>query len=385
MILPPVVKLLEPLSPVVTFQVVVPLQGLSPADTDVALVLGQAMATQTDDYTAGRVRMIVAGSGDDLHATVSTDSLRISFSVPTVDINLGYSLLASVIQHPDLSDDAVKGALAVLKPRAATPFQLILDPRVHDLSAVKARDVQRLYAILMRPERMTIGIGGPVTPADVDEAVKTRLKDWTAPRVPSSYADHSRDRLAATTGTPFSLLGLSGPSFNGNDPGLPAKFLAAFALGCGKGASVFKIWRESLHLSYLQTCCIVGSPEGFRLNAWFARESPDGLSEHLEVARKALSASLDGWTEADRARAIAMAESVLLRGLDLSPFAFQPYGPLSNSVQDRTFLAAYWRSKTGTDWDPRALLERFKSVPLTDLKAAAAEFLTRAEPNILHP
>ncbi len=385
MILPPVVKLLDPQSPVVTFQVVVPLQGLSPADTDIALVLGQAMATQTDDYTVGRVRTIVSGSGDDLHATLSTDSLRISFSVPTVDINLGYSLLASVLQHPDLSDEAIKGALGALKPRVSTPFQLILDPRVHDISVVKAKDVQRLYAILVRPERITIGIGGPVTPTDVDEAVSTRLKDWTLPRVPASYADHSQDRLSSSTGTTFSLLGLTGPSFKGSDPGLAAKFLAAFALGCGKGASVFKIWRESLHLSYLQTCGIVGSPDGFRLNAWFAREGSDGLTDQVEAARKALVASLDGWAEADRTRAIAMAESVLLRGLDLSPFSFQPYGPLSNSVQDRTFLATYWRAKTGTDWDPRALLERFKPVQLTDLKAAATEFLTQAKPNILHP
>ena len=87
------------------------------------------------------------------------------------------------------------------------------------------------------------------------------------------------------------------------------------------------------------------------------------------------------WTDADLARAKGMDEGILMRGLPMSPLYFNEYWPLTDSLQDRTFMAAYWPMKTGQVWDSAKLLAQMCQVPLPVLKQSALDIVGSALPH----
>jgi predicted Zn-dependent peptidase len=380
--MPPPLVLVDPTSSVVTFQTIVRLPNLSPQEAAAVEVLARVMTTQTGDFTPGKVNLIMAGSGDRLRGSLMPDHMRFSFSVPKADESLGFSLLTSMIRSPYVSDETVAAARTAIISEERAQWQLVIAPEIGDISHVRTQDVLRVYANLVRPENLTVGVGGDVDEASVDAAYGKRMGDWAPPKPPRSQPDYRNPGPQPPNTSRYSVVSLSGVVFGAKDAAFPARLLAAFALGSGKGASVFRVVREQLGLSYMQECEVEGVPGGLRLDAWWAQEDKESSLEHAKVATSALQADVSAWTEADRVRALAIAESVLLRGLDVSPFFFQATGPVGGSIQDRTFLDAYWQMKTGGPWDARAILESLRKVDLAALKAEAAGFLTGATPRL---
>jgi hypothetical protein len=99
--------------------------------------------------------------------------------------------------------------------------------------------------------------------------------------------------------------------------------------------------------------------------------------------KEELTKAVGEWTEADVSRARGMAEGILFRGLEMSPFYFNPSWPVGTSLHDRTFMTAYWPMKTGSDWNPRKLMGQMALASVDDVKAAATDMLKDANPRVL--
>lgn len=366
----------QPNAPAVTFQVIAPLPALSESEMASTEVLAQVMSRQTQDFSPGRVLYILSGAGDAIHWDVTSDHLRFSFTVPKADETLGFTLFESFLQRPALTEENIKLAEASLSRRRLTPWQLVLAPVCSDPAKVRSAEILRMYRTLIRPEKLVVAIGGDVDQVMIQNEYSVRVASWHPDRAPRAYAPFLPKWKAASPATIVELPGHDNPSVS------PADVLAIFALGCGKGASIFRIWRETNGWSYLQAAGVRGGSGGLALDSWFAT-NPDSAATELKDASTSLTKDVDAWTDADRSRALAMAESVLLHDLAFGMFWFDSTGPLRDTLEDRTFLAAYWKLRTGSDWDPRALLDQMKLVSLEDLRKAAAAYLEGTSPRVL--
>jgi len=354
----------DPTSKVVAMEIAAPLPKLTRMELADVQVLGQLIAHENAQYTRGKMRFIVAGATDDVHFDVTEDHLRLSLSVPKSDETIGLSLLTALLTEPLISDATVAEAKQSLVQARQSAWQIVLAPQAGNIQKVRASEVLRLYHTVLRPDRIFIGLGGNVD-ASTEKKLRDRLADWTQPKAERPSLTAPSGPAPDTIHPPVQVL--RGPAITASHPAFSAHVLAAFALGIGKGASVFRVWREAHAWSYLQECEISGSQDGFHLLTWL---SPNEELKPADLG-KALADDIAQWTESDRQRAVGMAESVLLRGLDLSPFCFSSRGRLSDSLADRTFLGVYWRMKTGSDWNSRGILESLKKVTLEELKQAA--------------
>lgn len=380
--LAPAVVYTDLAAPIVSYQIVAKVDKSGPRDQAALAVLAEVLPKETEDFTPGRVRLIVFGSGEQARAAAMPDHLRISFSVPKEDKELGFSLLASILRHPRINEENVGKAITSLSHRSVNPWTAALRPRTPSLRKVKLQDVQELAARLLRPENVTIGVGGPVTPAETAKQWDKRFADWTVPplgRYPTDYS--TAEKLDPIHGT-YNVDVLAGTPFALSDAAFPTRLLMLFALGVGKESALHRIVREKLGLSYRQETVLVPSPTGVEPRILIAQAA----GEETGIADKAIAAlkeDIDTWGPDTKARAMAMAEAVFERGLPWDPIAVGEFGNLSDTLADQTFLRTYWRAKTGGTWNPEQMLDRMKAVTPDDLKDAAKAFLDKARVEIV--
>ena len=105
--------------------------------------------------------------------------------------------------------------------------------------------------------------------------------------------------------------------------------------------------------------------------------------ERAKMIQAELLDDVKAWTEATRKRAIGMAEAVFTHQVPFSPFYVHGKSGISDSLEDQTYMAAYWPMKTGQPWNPQALLESMRNVSLDELKEQATNQLSVEIPNIL--
>jgi hypothetical protein len=188
-------------------------------------------------------------------------------------------------------------------------------------------------------------------------------------RIPALQASQSVD----------TTLRLEGPAIAGDQ--VPATLLAAYALGVGKGSSVFRVLRQQDRISYRQEAYLQGEGSYFRLCVACAFLPRDDEAKLAEQTREQLLADVDQWGDGERARALALANTTLTGWPELVPMNLTGQGPVGS--QDRAFLEAYWPMKTGDPWDPEALLAKMNAVSLADMKTAAKSALRSAQATLV--
>lgn len=179
------------------------------------------------------------------------------------------------------------------------------------------------------------------------------------------------------------MIELRGKEILGNDPSMSTQLLAVVALGSGKGSAMFETLREAQGWSYRQEAVFWPTEKGFVPRLIMASGDKTPPAELVKAMKQQLLDAVNAWTDANLDRARGMAEGILTRGLQMSPLYFNPGWPIEDNLHDRTFLAGYWRMKTGRAWDPKKMVGEMTLVDLAELKEAALGMLTVAIPHVI--
>jgi len=321
--------------------------------------------------------MMDTTNGDSVHCVLGPDYVRIYFSVPAENMKAGLSLMEALVHSSELKPPETT------TPKQVSPWNAALKPFQASAPARQA-DAEDLYHSLFRAENITIAVGGAVVPGLAQEVWQNLVDQWPQIRKPQPLIGREAEpKLYMKNPSGMASVEITGPSFGPTDVAMPTRALALFALGSGKGASMFRVVRQKLGYSYRQEALLYPVAEGWQPRLIMVMKPVDDLLERGANAKKALLEDVAGWTDTDLSRALGMADAVFTRGVDFSPFAFGASGSMDSSLDSRTFLSAYWQMKTGQPWDAQAFLVRMKSVTLSDLKETTTKMLNESQVRIL--
>jgi hypothetical protein len=347
---------------------------LPPLDSHERAMLGhlvRCMALGPAEYSRGDLMAITGGRI--IRCQVMPDHLMIEVPAYKEDMAGAISVLAEVLRSPRLDDGNSDGAR-----EDTDPWESILHGPFTSSDGKKLRsgELEEFYHRIFRPETVTVAVSGPFASDAAQRVWDQKIAGWVAPKLLRPWpAPQALPNPAPVIGA----FELDGPAINPDSSDLGSSILSLFALGCGKGGSLHRLAREQDAFSYRQEAILWPSNDG-----WIPRlvvaaadlKDPQTAGEEL---KKQLLADVDSWTEADRSRAVGLAEGVLLRGVPLSPFYFHADRPVTGSITDRPFLEAYWLSKTGNPWSAAQVVSRLQGVSLAALKASATRMLSLSQ------
>ncbi len=379
---PRVAELPDAMATMISIQAVARLPRLDAREMALLRVVARAVTRGTSDFVRRDIVELTLG-GERPRCTVMPDHLRLELAVPPGALRQGLMLLESLVLNAALPQQALDDATEAIFRRQPGYWEAALWGVDLPRASAKAREARALYRRVFHPRRLFLGVGGSFNAGEAQTEWQRRATAWPqlpnekiAPP-PAAYPSLRTNPGGATT------VELRAPAFASDDPSLPLRMLALFALGSGKGASMHRVLREKNGWSYFQEAVLWPEAEGWRPRLIMAMMPTDQAAAVAELARAELFEDAQNWTEKDRLRALGMAEAALLRGLEVHPVYVTVDGPYARSLADRTFLAAYWPMKTGASWDPESLLNRMRDVPLEGLKAAAQDTLAKARAVVL--
>jgi hypothetical protein len=379
---PKVVELIDTSAPVVSVHAMVPVPALGARDQAILGAMAVALTEDTETYGKQQWRDVAARAGSVLKCELMPDHIDVSLEVLPEDAKTAISFLHAIVRRAKLPAEALNRALETLPFRHRSFLEETLRPEQLDYRRIRRQEIVDMYQRLFRPETVVLAVGGKIEPGLAAGAWNGLIADWTAPRMRFQAPDRSappyRDKLDADV----SMIELRGSEFVAGDVAMPTRLLALVGLGTGKGSSLFRVVRERHGWSYLQTAVLWPSPTGFVPKLLVAQSSRDGVEARTEEIRAELLADVKAWTTADLDRAKGMVGAILGRGLEVNPFYFRRVGPMTQSIEDRTFMSGYWAMKTGTDWNPSQLLSSMAKVSLEDIRQSATDLLTGASAKV---
>lgn len=364
----------------VRIEALVKLPTLSPIQRSLLDGIAGVFPCDTATFSKGQINDLSGRVGQRLRATAMDDYLRLSYEVLAPDVLTGLSMVASTLREPTLTTSQIDLSLQALRSRRLGYWESALKLNPFLQPKYSERDITNLKTLVFRPENVTVAVVGNFTPGAPTQRWQELEMLWTPGRLPAP--ERGADPLVKppqSVESNLSVLEFRAQPILAKDASLPTRLLALVALGNGKGSSLFRIAREKLGWSYRQEAVLSPTESGF-LPRLLVVESQDEVSSHdPEALRKALLEDIVAWTDDDRKRAIGMAEASLVRGAGPSSLYFLPSRPVTTGWEDRGFLTAYWRLKTGEAWNPYQLIGKMGFVSLEELKQTALELVTKAQ------
>lgn len=360
----------------ISLQVIASIPRLTAKQADAIDALVDRIPREVEGYS--RKDILDVTNGDRVRCVSGPDYVRISFSVPPENWRAGLSLMEALVRRSQLKESETPAVPRISPWMSALRSYPLAGPS-------RPGEVQELYRTLFRADNIALAVGGAIVPGQASEDWQKRVSAWPSVRLAPSNGFEPAPKPLTKSLSPLASIELTGTTFGANDAALSTRTLALIALGSGKGASLFRIGRQKLGYGYRQEALLYPVPEGWQPRlVQVMRPRPD-LAARAETLRTALLEDVRGWTDADRQRALGMADAVFTRGVDFSPFAFGPGGAIDATLESRTFQQAYWQLKTGNAWDAQAFLQQMRSVSLEDLKEAATTILMGAKTRVLTP
>lgn len=372
--LPKIVELPDPKSERISVQAIVAMPELGERELAAVRVLEEVLPQGTEEYSVNTLRTYSSLTGQRVRCLAMPDHFRIQLSVPKGQLPLAVSMMDSMLRRASLPQEGITAAVERQPFRFRSYWTEALHPFVPNYSRLTREEVVNLYRSTFWPERITIGVGGAIASGEAHRAFGERFSGWVAPRLrPLRLSKPARPlerRLAGVT-----TIELASPPVPGSDASLPAKMLGLMALGTGKGSSAFRIWRDANGWTYRTEAVLWPVVQGFQLRIVAAARP----SKHdPEQMRNALLADIAAWGFETRERALGMAEAVLIHGIPYSPLYLSRDTPLTSSIEDRTFMAAFWQMKTGRAWDAQEILRTMQAVDTETLQKTAKELVEQA-------
>jgi predicted Zn-dependent peptidase len=348
-------------------EALVQLPSFGPHERAALQLLSETLLADTADYGHADLLDRTAPTGDPIGVDLLPDAVRVHFSLGVQDASALLPMLESILHGATLSDDAINAAKAEDAFRESSVWDSALDPIMPDVKGVRPEDVRVLYRRLFSPQRMTIAVAAPnsLQTGDLAGNWAERTAAWPKPKLPLRLVDPGHVPVRTERRGHLTTVQLRGQNLEPTQFGPAA--LAAFALGSGKGATLFTKVREGLGWTYRQECPLRGTPNGFELDVTVVTARSDADFDHANALKPALLSAIDAWTEQDRTRALAAARTLLERGVGMNPL----YDLGTKSTLDPLFLRAYGRIKLGEPLDAKALLRKLMDVDLATMKATA--------------
>lgn len=379
----PATELIDNSASYVSVQAIVALPKLSGHEIAEMQVLADTMAIEVEGFSRPEMLNFAGMAGDTLRITLMPDHLRIQIGVPPAAMKSAIGYIDQILHNSRLMPEPLNKAIAEIPTRKRSVWSTAVDPYTIQYSRLKRDEIVELYQRICRPENVYLTVGGPIKSGEASAYWDQKVKDWKVGRLPKPSLDTDPPKEILAVPGNVSTVELRGKTLVGNDPEMSTKILAVIALGSGKGSAMFERLREGKGWSYRQEAIITPTLDGFTPRFLMATNDKTEPFELAKGMKEELTAAVAEWKEADLNRARGMAEGILQRGLEMSPFYFNPYWPITTSLHDRTFMAAYWPMKTGREWSPNKLLGQMALATVEDLKASATSILETAQPRIL--
>lgn len=356
-----------------SIQALIPLPKLLPEEKAAVEVLTAFQVAENAEFSKAKIISLCSPGGRP-RGEVTGDHVRIWLKVNKPDLRIGLTILRSVLNRPNLEDqEAIQSTINLLDSRNPVFWRQALVPERLDYGKVQPRWVRAMFAKLYNRADIRVVVSGEAEESKVQNELSDIWKDWQwiiptylTPRV-------FEDKFWPRANGAATLLNLRGPT---RTPAtIDEDLLASIMLGIGKDCTLYHRLRQQENLSYRQEAYLWPTSEGYELRLVL------GTSASIEpgVEKKIvdlLSGDAEGWTEKDRLRAVALAETMFLRTYDQFPLAYRPYGGQIGSAEEDAFMALYWPFKFGQRWDPDGLVQRLQEVPLEKAKLAAKQMLS---------
>lgn len=369
---------IEPAATETSIQALIRLPPMDATDTNALEIMADVLPQEIEGYSRRDVLNVTAGVPP--RCIVEPDHLRFVLSVPPENVKPGLSLLDALLRKSRMSDVRIREAI---QQRNRTSYWgAALRPAELQLIQVRGQDVLDLYQRIQRPDDIVLAVGGKVVPHQAQEEWEKKLPGWGRPKPWPSNPYRAPVTLRTKNPGGVTTLDLAAPSFGARDAALSTRVLALIGLGTGKGSSLFRVARQKLGYSYRQEAVLSPTPEGFEPRLILAMRPTDDEAAKAETLHTALLEDVKAWTEADRLRALGMADAVFLRATEWNPLSLLRQGPVPDDLEGRTFLRAYWPMKTQQPWDPGALVDSMRQVSLADFKEAATQIVATAKPRL---
>ncbi|MBS1719742.1 MAG: insulinase family protein [Armatimonadetes bacterium] len=370
---PGVVSYADPAAKFFTAQAVVLLPNLAPEEREELAFLARLMERETEDYSPRTLRQLGVEAGLPVKVTLGGDHLRISCVSTPENADQCVRVLESMLRRPQMSQATVEEAFAESLPSQDAWAQSLLASRIY--RPMLERRSASLLTRVIRPETTTVAFGGRGDLAAASATYRRLVEEWKPGR--AATTTYLRKTQVAKLNLPGSqILIVDGPAVVTRSEDALASELAAYAFGIGKESSLFRICREQERWSYRQEASFL-MDRGWRLRLLIGRSKPD-LVELTPLMRDALIVDVKAWDETTLNRALAMAESAIVRGILPEAVSLSGGLPMTDRLTDRTYRAAYDRATIGRIMEPENRLAELKKVTLESMKAQALKMLSEA-------
>jgi hypothetical protein len=147
-------------------------------------------------------------------------------------------------------------------------------------------------------------------------------------------------------------------------------------LGTGKGALIWKAWREGFLKSYKQECAVIPEDSGWAIRLTVGKI---GITkEIMERAKAELQEHIKNLTESDFQRAVGACEGFLLNDMPTLPIVLAADGSSGNITQSQDFMQAYYRWRTGEVWNPIPIMDSISKLNFETVKIRLASIVQSA-------
>jgi predicted Zn-dependent peptidase len=338
-------------------------------------VLGRVLLLGTVEYTPEVLRNYGGQAGVPPSVTVMPDFMRVQIVLPRSGLSLAGDLMFSVLTRPALREDDVALMKAELQSADQSAWISAMAGLDYRYDRIREGDVKNIWIRALRPENLNFVVGGGFDPGAGKAELESRFERWTAPRDPGPPRVDGPAKPKLSFPEPVSTFMLTGRTMTPASAASAAKLLSVFALGVGKEASMHRVLRGSLGLSYLQSAVLWPTNKGWTPSLLMVRKTESEEAKHASEMKAALLADVDKWKDHDLVRAKAIAEAAFARNLSSSPVWLGPDGPMTQSLFDRCAWRGYLEMVGSGALREQVMVGAMQNVDLEQLQAAAKELL----------
>lgn len=305
--------------------------------------------------------------------------LHLEVTAPAGSLRQMVQVVAQSLASPSMPAAEVAKALRAPMAGRQDAWLDALSPAAKASSRTRDNHVSDLASQVFQPGNLFIVASGAVEPGALAAAVDQQSFGFRRAERRGPVRFDSDPVTETSRDASVDSIEIFGPVAKPGDPRLPALLAAAAALGTGKEASVYRVLREQMGLSYQQAAFLWPSAEGWRPRVVVLRRS--GQGDSAEQIRAALLKDVEAWTPAVLQRAKAMTASAFRFGLPDGPLWGGLDGPLTGL--DSGPLAGLTLMMGGSATDAARLEAMALAASLEDVKSAAKGWLEKGSVRVV--
>lgn len=364
----------DPLADRITVQAMISLPELTPREETAFRAALESIMEGTEEYSKTQLKQWTRQTGVEPKIEMMPGFARIGLSFPKGQFSTAASMIESLIRRPKIDRGSLEQWKLAVDRLTADPWSIALWPDRASIQGLRFEDPHAAYKRYVTWGSVTLAIGGAVSQTDALSLAR-RFSDWKPTRLPPVVTDYSKITPLLKSSFPINSMEIALPEFDPIDESATASWAAVFALGVGKGSSLFRVLRDELGYSYRHELVLWPTDGKFKPRILILRKDGEFQAESVREIREILLKAVQAWTPAEVARASGMVRSSWLNLSGPNPLYLSPLGPLTDSVEDQTFLKLFWKTRTGSEWDPDALASKVDGLSVAHVQQIAAQWL----------